>query len=51
MLIVNVNGNIDVYAWSTPLKEKKGITKAFQKLLGESGRKSGKIWVDKCCQF
>ena len=37
------------YAWVTPLKDKKGITttKAFQKILDESGRKANKMWVDK----
>ena len=37
------------YDWVVPLKDKKGITitDAFQKILGKSGRKPKKIWVDK----
>ena len=41
------------YAWVLPLKDKHGITitKAFQKILGESNRKPNKIWVDKGSKF
>ena len=37
------------YAWVVPLKDKKRLTttKAFQEILGESGCKPNKIWVDK----
>ena len=37
------------YAWNVPLKDKKciTITKAFQRNLDESSRKTNKIWVDK----
>ena len=42
-----------MYAWTVPLKDKKGITitKAFQKVINESGRKPNKIWVDKSNEF
>ena len=41
------------YAWVDPLKYKKGVTivDAFQKILGDSGRKPNKIWVDKGSEF
>ena len=41
------------YVWVVPLKEKKGIaiTKAFQKISDESGRKPNKIWADKGGEF
>ena len=41
------------YAWVIPLKDKKGITitNAFQKLLGESGHKPSKIWINKSSEF
>ena len=41
------------YAWVLPLKDKHciTITKAFQKILGESNRKPNKIWVDKGSKF
>ena len=34
-----------MYPWAVPLKDKKGITitKAFQKVINESGRKPNKI--------
>ena len=37
-----------LYAWVTPLKDKRGITvnNAFQKILNESNQKPNKIWVD-----
>ena len=37
------------YAWSIPLKDKKGISivNAFQIILKESNRKPNEIWVDK----
>ena len=34
-----------------PLKDKKGITIAFQKILDESKCKPNKIWVDKRSEF
>ena len=36
------------YAWVFPLKDKKGVTivNAFQKILGDSKRKTNKIWVE-----
>ena len=41
------------YAWVVPLKDKKGVTiaDAFQKILGNSGRKPNKIWVEKGSEF
>ena len=41
------------YAWVVPLKDKKGVSivDAFQKILGRSGRKPNKIWVDKGSKF
>ena len=41
------------YAWTIPLKDKKGIiiTNAFQKVLDESNRKPNNIWVDKGSEF
>ena len=39
------------YAWVIPLKDKKGITNAFQKNLDESNRKPNKIWVDRGTEF
>ena len=33
------------YAWVVPLKDKRGISIAFQKIISE-GRKPNKIWVD-----
>ena len=41
------------YAWVFPLKDKKGVTivNAFQKILGDSKRKTNKIWVDKGSEF
>ena len=40
-------------AWVVPLKDKKGvnIVNAFQKILYDSKRKPGKIWVDKGSEF
>ena len=35
------------YGWAVPLKDKKGTSIAFQKILGKSERKPNKIWVDK----
>ena len=37
------------FSWVVPLKDKKGITitNAFQTILGKSGCKPNKIWVDK----
>ena len=45
---------VDIYsicAWVIPLKDKKGITNAFQKFLEEPSRKPNKIWVDKGSEF
>ena len=41
------------YAWVFPLKDKKGVTivNGFQKILGDSKRKTNKIWVDKGSEF
>ena len=41
------------YAWSIPLKDKKGVTivHAFQKILDDLKRKPNKIWVDKGSAF
>ena len=41
------------YSWVVPLKDKKGITitGAFQKILGKSGRKPNKLWVDRNSNF
>ena len=41
------------YAWVFPLKDKKDVTivNAFQKILGDSKRKTNKIWVDKGSEF
>ena len=39
------------YAWVVPIKNKKGIVDAFQKILKESNRKPNKIWVDKENEF
>ena len=41
------------YAWFVPLKDKNDITitKAFQKMLDESGLKPNKMWVDKVIEF
>ena len=41
------------YAWVVPLKDKTGISivNAFQEILGKSGCKPNKIWVDKGSEF
>ena len=39
------------YAWVVPLKDKKGVNNAFQKILDDSARKLNKIWVDKGSEF
>ena len=39
------------YAWAIPLKDKKGIINAFQKILDESNCKPDKTWVDKGSEF
>ena len=49
-----VIGIFSKYAWTVPLKHKKGISivKAFQIILKQSNsRKSNKIWVDKGSEF
>ena len=38
------------YAWVVPLKDKRGISIAFQKIISE-GRKPNKIWVDQGGEF
>ena len=38
------------YAWVVPLKDKRGISIAFQKIISE-GRKPNKIWVDQGSEF
>ena len=47
---------IDIYSkheWVVPLNNKKdiAITKSFQKILDESGRKLDKTWIDKVSGF
>ena len=45
---------IDIYSKYSrivPLKDKNGITNAFQKMLNESKHKRNKIWVDKGNEF
>ena len=39
------------YSWVVPLKDKKSISNAFQKLLDKSECKPNKIWVDKGSEF
>ena len=39
------------YAWVVPLKNKKGIVKAFQSILKQLNRKPNKIWVGKVSEF
>ena len=39
------------YSWVVPLKDKKDISNAFQKLLDKSECKPNKIWVDKGSEF
>ena len=41
------------YAWTVPLKDKKGvtITNAFQSTLSDSERKINKIWIDNGSEF
>ena len=41
------------YAWVVPLNDKKGINivNALKKILNDSARKPGKIWVDKGSGF
>ena len=41
------------YAWTVPLKDKKGIaiTDAFQKILDDPSHKPSKIWLDKGGEF
>lgn len=41
------------YAWVMPLKEKTGVkvTEAFQKIITQSKRHPGKLWVDKGTEF
>ena len=51
LLLLCVVDIYSIYAWVIPLKDKKGITIAFQKFLEESNRKPNKIWVDKGSEF
>ena len=39
------------YAFVIPLKDKKGISKAFNKIIKQSNRKPNKIWVDQGGEF
>ena len=39
------------YAWVVPLKDKKNVNNAFQKILDDSARKLNKIWFDKGSEF
>ena len=39
------------YVWVVPLKDKKGIINAFQKILDKSAPKPNKIWIDKGSEF
>ena len=41
------------YAWSKPLKDKKGktVVNAFIKIVIESNRKQNKLWVDQTTEF
>ena len=39
------------YAFVVPLKDKKGISNAFKKIIKQSIRKPNKIWVDKGGKF
>ena len=41
------------YTWFVPLKNKRSITitNTFQKVLGYSGRKPNKVWVDQGSDF
>ena len=39
-----------MYAWVVPLKDKRGITNAFQKIILK-GHKPNKIWVDQGGEF
>ena len=51
LLLLCVVDIYSTYAWVIPLKDKKGITKAFQKFLEELNRKPKEIWVDKSSEF
>ena len=50
LCVIDIYGK---YAWVFPLKDKKGVTivNGFQKILGDSKRKTNKIWVDKGSEF
>ena len=39
------------YAWVVALKNKKGVSIAFQKILDDLAGKLNKIWVDKGSEF
>ena len=45
--------NFSKNSWVIPLVDKKGITitKAFQNILVDSGRKPNKMWVNKSSEF
>ena len=39
------------YAFASPLKDKKGVSIAFQSILNNSKRKPNKIWVDQSSEY
>jgi len=47
--MLNVIDVFSKYAWSIPLKDKKGVTvvQAFKQIVKQSGRLPKHIWVDK----
>jgi Integrase core domain len=51
--MLNVIDTFSRYAWSIPLKDKKGLTvvKAFKQIVKQSGRICKHIWVDKGKEF
>ena len=51
--MLNVIDVFSKFAWSIPLKDKKGITvlNAFKQIVKESGRISKHIWVDEGLEF
>ena len=51
--MLNVNDVLTKYAWSVPLKDKKGdtVTEAFKYIVQNSNRIPKHIWVDKGKEF
>ena len=51
--MLNVIDVFSKYAWSIPLKDKKGLTttEAFKAIVKQSNRIPRKIWVDKGKEF